>query len=291
MSLDHNLANKARNALVHLGYRDIQIEASPDGFSLNPDIYGEDRKRAVALYFRKREEIPEFLLQRMVLVKSSKEELDIYVIFPKKPGKMAVSRVSLYGIGVAHFRGAVLTVIRKSRNFAEKTLPLKTEIAKPKGRMHIINLFPSSPQKAQERKTILSIVEEIRNTHEVPIFPKPVEKDRRFTIEELRENVNELLSVSDIFFGVLKDEFREIVDYEVRKSFDHIRRDRMIILVETVSRKKRDDRQNKLIDWLKKQRFKYLPYTGQKDFEYTARREIYRDVKSIYRKGGVEPPF
>lgn len=287
-----NARQRIKSILVEKGYKTVEFDTSPKEFSLNPDIYGQTGKKAIAFYLRNGREPPHFMLQKIGLVKSIMDELVIYIVFLKKTRKSAVKNISLYGIGVALFQKGVLKIQSESRNFSKKASKLRKRVMKKMRKIETINLFPSSIQKAEERKVIIKIVEEIGGTFDVPIFGKLVEKDSSFTIDKVRENILKLLGQSDILVGVLTEEFRELVGFEIRKSFDFLSRKRIIILVKDVSRETRDKDQNRLISWLKKQNgFKYLPYSNLKDFECTARREIYFKVKSIYEEEGVEYPI
>ncbi len=279
--------------LKEMGYPHVELESSPEGFNVNADIYARNSNKAMAIFLRNRPHVPEFLIHRIATTKSPILDVRIYIVFLAGLDKDSAENVSLYGIGVAKLAHGELEILSPSINFSDRAPEKEEKLREAAKKVSQIDVFPSTIQNEDEREAIVSIVTEIRETHQVPIFEKLVEKDRRYTITEteVRKNIVAYLKETDIFVCALGEKHSKMVDFEVRNSFRYVDNGRIIVLVKSVSKNKRDRKQNILINWLQGRKHKYLPYVDIADFVRTVRKQLYLEVRSFYTEAGVECPY
>jgi len=292
-SPDNKIGRLIRNFLLEKGFTNIEYQKSPNGFFLNPDYYAKNRKKIIAIYVREKN-IPLLLIQKIAQTKEKNKSLELYLLFKNRPKRQTQKEISLFSIGVL-FRGKKkIELLCKSKNFSKKKILIKKKEKKKSVKMHEIGLFPSSIQGLKERKSVIRIVNEIRDSWDVPIFCKLVEKNRKFgkmNDNETEKTILDLFQETDIFVCVLTESFRVWVNFEIRNSVRYFKNDKIIIFIKSVSSKRRDKKQTKLIEWIEKQEIKYLPYLELKEFESLTRHEIHQEIKKLYSRAKAQCPF
>lgn len=266
------------------GYNKIDI--LPREFTWKPDILLRKREDYIACLIRINESIPELLIQRIASMKI-KNNLNILIIFSKKPKISTIKNISLYGIGIATIKRKELIIISKSKNFSKNREKQKQRIIHKAKKMSRIDIFVSSHQIIPERKCVKDVIDEIRTFSKTPIFPVLVEEDSRYTFSKTKKCIDKNMNDTEMFIGILAEDFREKVNYEIRRSF--LCYDLKNILIFIKECKKCQD-SIKLIDWIEKQNsVKYLEYTNLKDLEMKAKRSLLIKLKNLHDKKNI--PF
>ena len=93
---------------------------------------------------------------------------------------------------------------------------------------------------------------------------------------------------SELFIGILAEEYSSDVNYEVRKAFNCFDTTDIFIFVKAL--KSRPKLLFRLIEWIKRQEtVKYLEYTDTKDFKVKLMGTLMWKVRKIHKK--LKIPF
>jgi hypothetical protein len=94
---------------------------------------------------------------------------------------------------------------------------------------------------------------------------------------------------SDLFIGILAEEYRANVNFEIKRAFNEcFKVEDIFIFIKNCKRRSKEI--NRLILWIKKQnKVKYLEYTDIRDLRTKVMRCIMIRLQKIYKKKGI--PF
>lgn len=282
------LYKKLISHLKKNGYT-IVTSSIPDEFSFNPDILARKGKITEAFLIRESADIPEVMIQRMASIHLIRTKLRIFIIFRKKPKKSTIKNIILYGIGIKYFYNNQLVQIYKSRYFSTIKKTKYKKGARKKKKMTRTDIFISSHQTIEERRTTKELINEFKRAHKFPIFPILVEEDPRYDISQTRKCIKRNMDDSELFIGILTEEYRPDVNYEVRRAFNNsFKSSEIMIFIKAI--KHRPKSQINLINWIKKQKnVKYQIYTDIKDFRVKLMNTIMIKMKETHEK--LKIPF
>jgi len=264
------------------------VEKTPKELFLKPDVLIKKNKGFEALLVRQSDSIPEVLVQRIASTKLTKNKLKIYIVFCQKPKLSLIEMVSLYGIGVKYFLKNTLVIIKQSKDFSTLKQKVLKKGMKKKKKIPQQNIFISSHQIIEERKIAEEIIKDLRDSNTWPIFPIKVEDDPRYDIKKTKNCIDRNMEDSELFLGILAEEYRPDVNYEIKKAFKIFLTKDIFIFVKSL--KKRPQRLTKLIEWIKEQKnIKYLEYIDVRDFKIKLMRVLILKIKQIHKE--LKIPF
>jgi len=294
------LKNVSEN-LKKRGFKKILINNSPKSLFWSFDLYAEDKKMAWAIEIRKNDEVNNVFIEKIKRIKKYAKPLLLYVLFLRPPKKKTFSILKSEGVGILVLKEKEIFVVLNSKNFSKKFMKKKVTKKKLKKerKMPQINVFVSSKQYEKqggkilkERVKICNIINEIKNTHPIPIFPLLVENTfdggRKFKVK-ITKNIRK----SDIFICALKEDYGEYIEYEIKKAFEHILDKRLILIfVKNVNPENIEKPQLKLIQYVRKTRkIQTLPYSGIPDFDSLVRQYLMKMITHLYKKNKIKSPF
>lgn len=281
-----NEIGKVENIIKKQRYK--IVAKLPKGFTWKPDILAQKGSDLIAFLIRGSDTVPEVLIQRIASTKLLKNKLGIYIVFPRKPKKNTIKTICLYGIGIKFINKHSLDTLNKSKDFSSKAVGLKQKNRKT-AKMPRTDIFVSSHQTIDEREAAKFVVDDIRSSHRFPVFVTFVEEDSRYAIPETKKCIIRNMDDSEWFIGILAEEFRPIVKYEIQKALkDYFRSSDIFMFVKNI--KDRQKPLNKLIEWIETQNtIKYHPYTDVRDFKQKLRHILMLRISKVHKKLGI--PF
>jgi len=287
MDTNDDALSRIKRILKSQNYK-IILEDLPKEFSWEPDILAKKNGELLALLIRKSNAIPEALIQRIAATKSSKNKLRTYLIVCQKPKASLIRIANLYGIGIKYLFKDTFSIIKQSKNFSTlKERVLKKETKKKK-KMSRKDIFISSHQVIREREVAEELIDKLRDSNRWPIFAIKVEDDLRYDIKKTKKCIDANMENSELFLGILADEYRKKVNYEIRRSFKIFLVKNVFIFIKSL--KIRPKKLTKLIEWIKKQKkAKYLEYVDVRDFEIKLMRTLVVKIKQIHKEQNI--PF
>jgi hypothetical protein len=277
--------DKIKSILTRQGHQ--IINAAPfKGFAWQPDILAKKNGELTAYIIRESDSVSEVLIQRIASIKLSRIRIRKIIIFCKKPNLFILNLIKLYQIGVSYLQNNRLTEIARPHSLKIRTKPYLSRKAPKK--MSKTDVFISSHQKIRERDKARQVIDNIRDTYKFPIFAILIEDDSRYTINRTSECMDDNMRTAELFIGILADQYRKDVNYEIRKSFKMYDINNILITIKSI--RNRPKLLEKLIRWIKKQdSVKYQEYSDNKTLERKLNRWLMEKIQNIHRRQGI--PF
>lgn len=290
---------KIAEILKEKGFKKIYLDdAITPYFKWTFDIFAESKNNAVGLEYRKDENISDLFLENILSIKKFFKKLLIYIIYERKPQRSTIDTLSQNGIGIMIFKNNTLFILQDSKDFSkEKVKKTKKEIKT----MHQFYLYPASCQyetpkriPCKERQLIHEIVSDFNRRNTVPIHVKRPEKDKRFG-KDFKKSMRVNIDESKIFIAVLKEEYSENVEYEIRKAAKNIKEKRLnkkltLFLRRDIPETKFDKKQLKLIKFVETID-KHLPYSNKEDFKDVLIQNLIGMINLMYHKEKIKSPL
>lgn len=298
--MDKNVdLRKMAAILKRKGFEKITFNPIVTSLNWSFDIFAEKKNEAIAVEFRKNDNIPDIFIERINKIKKFSKKLTIYLIFQKKPRNSTISLLKDIGIGIMVFHEKRFYYLSSSRDFSrKKAIPKKKRRIKEKP-MHQIFVYPSSKQYEQdgksickERNIICKIIRNFNQTHGIAIHPKLVECDMR-NDRKFKLKITKNLKESHIFIGVIREMYSKYVEYEMRKVFSYIDDMNLIlILKKNMISDDIDDKekQTKLIKFVQS-KTSHIPYSNLNDFESQVSNKLIKMIDLLYKKNRSKSPF
>jgi hypothetical protein len=257
-----------------------------NNFSWRPDYIVKRAKEVRAFLFRQTDTVPSSLIERLSSTKTKKTKLFINIVFLTKPTSTIVKKLNLHGIGILHFNGIKFLEITKSKNFS--SLKEAKKIVVHRKKMMKTEIFISSQQNIRERKTMKNVIKDIHNRDKFPIYPFQAEDDPRFggSRNQTKKCIDEGLKNCEWFIGLIAEEWRYWVDYEIKQAIKNCFND-MDITIYVKSTKATEVAWTKLLSWIKKRNLKYLPYSDITDLKTKLALRILAKIESEHKKLGI----
>jgi hypothetical protein len=280
--------NKIENILKRQGYNFVK-EDFPKELTWEPDLLTRRKGELFAFLIRKANDIPEVFVQRIAETKLTKNKIHIGIIFCKKPKLNSIKLISLYGIGAFYLSGNTLIEISRSK----LRLSRKTGISKPRKekikKMPHTDIFVSSHQVIAERGNAKKIIDKLRNDYQFPIFAILIEEDSRYPINKTKKCIHENMARAEMFVGIIAEQYRPIVSYEIKRAFNAAFKSRdILIFVKTL--KLRSVLLDGLIKWIEQRNtVKYLEYTDERDFNSKLEKALMIKIRNIHKRLNI--PF
>jgi hypothetical protein len=201
------------------------------------------------------------IIQRIAQAKKIPNKIyEQFLIFPEKPKLNILRSCKLFGLGIYYLNG-------------NKELEIYAEPNRVRGRFkksQIPNtkIFFSSKQDLNERSLAKSIIDIQREANKIPVFAMLVEDDQRYdnNIDNLLEIINDCMDDSEYVLCILAEEYRAIVDQEMRRSLDLFETEEILLFVK--SNKASKESWSKLLAHIQTHyKVKYTEYLDNRDFE------------------------
>ena len=255
-------------------------------FAWKPDLLLAKDNETRAYLLRQTGTIPMSLIERLASTKSQKRNLFVNVVFLTKPTRDVIKTLMLYGVGIAHLEMGRLVEVAKSKNFLPAKGPKK--VVPQHKKMMKTEIFISSKQKIPERNAAWEAIEDIHHTSKFPVYPFKVEDDPRFggSPAQTKRCIDEGLKRCDWFVGILSDEWRKWVEYEIRQAIKkHF--DGEDITIYFKSTKKAETSWNRLLKWIKGKNIKYLPYSQVEDMKTKLIGRVLGKIERVHKRLGI----
>lgn len=261
----------------------VIIEDIPQSLSLRPEVYSKKGKNKILFYIRKSNSIPEALVQRISLSKTG-GNIDCRVVFCKKPNKTMLFLLSLYGVNAHYFIKNKLSnlLIVSPKKAIKKELKNK--------KIPTIHIFISSHQIIDERKIVKQLIEDLARGNRWPLFPICVEDNYDSNIKQTRKVIITEMDKSEWFIGILADEFRKDVNFEIRRAFSDkcpIKEKNIIIFLKLTKVSKKV--WEKLINFIeKRQTVRYHEYSDIRDLSAKVLGKLQYKIKEEHKKRKID---
>ena len=297
--MDEALAiEKITEILRNKGFRTISFNEINIPVNWAFDIFAEKKDEVVVFEYRKNDRLLDIFFQRLKDIKKFDKKLSIYLVFERRPKGSVISKLSSLGIGIMLFQKDKIFTLSKSKDFSKKK-PKKI-IKKPREipkSMHQIFVYVSSRQYendggeiCKERGIICNIIHDFYRRHQLPVTARLVEYDRRD--RKINEKIRKNLHESHLFVCALREEFSGYVDYEVKKAFDIIRENELIlILKKNMPLNSVDKKQIKLIEYIENKDNYHLPYSNLTEFEDVVYHNLLQMIEKLYNRARIKSPL
>jgi hypothetical protein len=264
----------------------ISKEKTPKWFSYSPNIIAKKDNDTLGIYIREGNSMPEVLIQRISSSSSIKRKVKFEIIFLKKPNSTTIQLLNLYGLGIGYIVKAKVKEIQTIKPVLTK------KISKNKGPQHkkmpTTEIFISSHQDIEERQEAKKLIEEFFPTHKIPFSPVLVEDDFSFTFSETKKCIDHNLNISELFLGILAEQYRPWVSKEIKKIFKMRNPNEIIIFIK--SNKKTKTNWKNLTSWIIKQKnVKYFEYVDTTEFKRKLNHCLMLKAKKIHQE--LKIPF
>jgi hypothetical protein len=293
MALEKDEVKLFSNWLKKSGANLVLDEKVITKFPFRPDIVVREADILRAYFIRRSDTIPETILQRLSLMQPiHNEPCELYVVFPKMVSSTTHTLCSKYGVGS-------LTKTKKAYKILSpgKLIGAPPKSApKPKIKMVQTDLFFSSKQILEERDVAKDLIDLVRNSMKKPVYAKLVEDDQRYN-EMSKSNLKELIKLcmneSDYTVCFLSDEYRAIVNWEVRHALETLPIDRVIIFLKSSKEAKKS--WTDLLHYIHLKyaihgkTVKYIEYIDTRDFRSKFHERLMLLISDIHKKMGI--PF
>ena len=261
----------------------------PARFRYAPDVLATKDGSTFAFFIRQSDSIPEVLIQRIASMRNPKKKLNFFVVFSKEPRKQSVKLLNLYGMGIKIVRNGKMKNAQRKVFEVKKKIISKEQKRERAKKMPLTEIFVSSHQEIEERNKSEDITEELYACWKFPFKAIFVEKDTRYSINQTDECIEDNLKNSELFLGILADEYRPVVDKkEIRRAFQLFDLHQIMIFVKANRNCKKN--WSALIKWIKdKETVKYVEYNDLTDFEIKLKRWLMERAQEIHNR--LEIPF
>ncbi|MFP9117397.1 hypothetical protein ACLI08_06405 [Flavobacterium sp. RNTU_13] len=226
--------------------------------------------------------IKESIIQRIASAKKIPGiSYEQYLVFNEKPSMSILKSCRLYRIGIYYknLKGEL-------ELYAE---PAKITGRKKKSQIPNTKIFFSSKQDLEERAIGKKIIDVQKDANKIPVFANLVEDDQRYdnTTENLIDIINDVMDDSDFVVCILAEEYRSIVDQEIRRALDLYEPEEILIFLK--NNKTSKDAWAPLLNHIHTNyKVKYTEYLDMRDFELKFTRRLMVILKELHKKHDVE---
>ncbi|MBI2101970.1 hypothetical protein HYT53_05155 [Candidatus Woesearchaeota archaeon] len=308
---EKEILKKLSHHLTREGYPHISINPFLKTLGWSFDLYAESKNNAVAIEYRKNDNVPKIFFDRVASIKGQKRILKIYLLFEKTPKASAFKSLKEAGIGIIIFQKQRFYIFLESKDFSKRPISkskAKKSIKKIKS-MPQIWVYPCSKQYESDEKTLCKERDKIckivrrYQRKQIPIGYKLVEndkKDDKYFKKQIIRNLRE----SHIFIAAINERYSEYIDFEISNVFDIIK-DKMLILImkkdmsendieekelDTEQRNIKRAKQIKLIKFAQ-DKTKTISYSGLREFEEKVDTFLVKMIVRLHEKNKVKSPF
>jgi hypothetical protein len=222
------------------------------------------------------------ILQRIAQAKKIPSHVyEQFLVFPEKPTMKILRSCKLFGLGIYYLNGSGTLEI-----YAE---PKKIKGRTKKSQLPNTKIFFSSKQDLEERQLAKNSIDVQREAHKIPVWANLVEEDQRYdnSIENILEIINDCMDDSEYVLGVLGEEYRAIVDQEIRRALDNYDHPEILLFLKN-NKEAKESWKDLLLHIHTNYKVKYTEYLSSRDFEIKFTRRLMVVVKEIHKKNGVE---
>ncbi|MFH1770121.1 MAG: hypothetical protein ABH828_01040 [archaeon] len=294
------------------GYPKISISPILKNISWSFDILAENDKEALAIEYRKNDNILDIFIERIKSIKKHPKKLKIYLLFEKVPKSATLNFLKKEEIGIILIKKSKIFYFLNSKDFSKNPPPKKIPIKKKEKKfkpMHQIWVYPCSKQFeldgktiCKERNIICKVVRRYKGK-KIPIDYRLPEDDMR-NDKKFKKKILENLNESHIFIGSISTRYSKYIKFEIENVFDFIKDKLLILLLKKNMRI--DEIEGDEIN-LRKQKYKrtqqlnlilfietktnHIPYSSLNEFENKVDDSIMKMIHHLYKKNGSKSPY
>lgn len=264
-----------------LGY--TVLTEVPKELAFKPNLLlGKDDSISAFYYKSSGEALRESIVQRISKAKRiPKKELDLNMAFDAKPKPNDLKICNLYRLGVYYLENDAIS---------QYAIPKKIKGKKAGAQLPKTGIFFSSKQDLEERKLAKEHIDFERDSHQIPVFAKLVEDDQRYnnSIADLTYIINDVMDNSQYVLCILTEQYREIVDKEIRRAFEYFDVEEILMYVKNTKDTK--DAWKDLFDYMHFAdiKVKYTEYLDSSDFKIKFNRRLMLVLQELHKKHGVD---
>lgn len=261
----------------------VMQEDIPEELTYRPELIL--RKDTFLKIFHIREEsanIKETIVQRISLAKKIPgNTYEQYFVFPEKPQMQILKSCKLFRIGILYLNSK-----GELETYAE---PAKVSGRKKKSQIPNTKIFFSSKQDLEERAIGKRIIDVQKDANKIPVFANLVEDDQRYdnTTDNLIEIINDVMDDSEFVVCILAEEYRKIVDQEIRRALDLYEPEEILIFLKN-NKTTKEAWGALLLHIHANYKVKYTEYLDLRDFELKFTRRLMVVLKELHKKHDVE---
>ncbi|MBY5950024.1 hypothetical protein KUV23_03505 [Algoriphagus marincola] len=258
-------------------------EVIPEQLTYTPELLVSKDKELKIFHIKDdHSKIKDSIIQRIAQARKIPNSVyEQYLVFHEKPKLPILRACKLYGLGIYYLNGKEELEI-----YAE---PKEVKGRKKKSQIPNTKIFFSSKQDLNERSIAKRTIDVHRDANKIPVFANLVEEDQRYdnTIDNLLEIINDCMDDSSYVLAVLSEEYREIVDQEIRRALDIYETEEILLFLK--NNKESKESWSELLKHIQLHyKVKYTEYWDDRDFEIKFTRRFMVVVKALHKKHNVE---
>ena len=247
-------------------------------------VYENDEEIKAIVVRESVDSIPERLVQELAESKRiPAKTLEVYFAFPSKPTISVLRTCRLYKVGLLYAN-------------ANGQIEVYAESVKIKGRKKRIEIpktqvFFSSRQLLNERNMAEEVINDVRESLHVPIFPVLVENDQKYSrdIRKLKTVIERCMDDSDYVLIILSGKYKEndIVDWEARRALEFYDPEEILFFVKS-DKETKEAWANLLLHASENGHVKYTEFIDERDFRTKFYERLMRTINRLYSRHGLD---
>lgn len=268
----------------YFGQEDFEISSDvPEQLTYTPEIILSKGDEYIFLHLKEdSNNIRASIIQRIAQAKKiPSKEYTQYLVFNEKPKMGILKDCKLFGLGIFY--------LNKKGDFEVYAEPKRIKGRIKKTQIPNTKIFFSSKQDLEERKVAKDTIDVHRDAHKIPLFAMLVEDDQRYENDTdiLLDIINECMDDSDYVLCILGEEYRAIVDQEIRRALDLYNTEEIMIFLKN-NKESKESWATLLTHIQTDYKVKYTEFLDTSDFRRKFLHRFMVVVKALHKKHDVE---